>query len=123
MLKKLQGAGAPAVRLRTALLFFAPFALLFAALFSSGCAGVVQQTNTQSSPQISVVPNSITFNNVVVGQQSSQTVQISNTGKANVNVTAVTLTGSGFAISSISVPFQLAPGANKAFTVTFTASS
>src|SRR5215470_7145711 len=113
MLEKLQGAGAPAVRLRTALLCFAPFALLFAALFFSGCAGVAQQT--QSSPQISVAPSSITFSNVVVGQQSSQTVQISNTGNASLNVTGITLTGSGFALSSISVPFQLAPGANKTF--------
>ena len=123
MLEKLQGAGAPAVRLRTALLCFAPFALVFAALFFSGCAGVAQQTTTPSSPQISVVPSSITFSNVVVGQQSSQTVQISNRGSANLNVTGITLTGSGFTLSSISVPFQLAPGANKTFTVTFTASS
>src|SRR5215468_1790598 len=105
MLEKLQGAGAPAVRLRTAPLCFAPFALLFSALFFSGCAGVAQQTSTQ----ISVVPSSITFSNVVVGQQSSQTVQISNTGNASLNVTGITLTGSGFALSSISVPFQLAP--------------
>src|SRR5215470_5890945 len=123
MLEKLQGAGAPAVRLRTAPLCFAPFALLFSALFFSGCAGVAQQTSTQPSAQISVVPSSITFSNVVVGQQSSQTVQISNTGNASLNVTGITLTGSGFALSSISVPFQLAPGANKTFTITFTASS
>src|SRR5262249_17874586 len=99
------------------------YALLCSALFFSGCAGVTQQTSTQPSAQISVVPSSITFSNVVVGQQSSQTVQVSNTGNANLNVTGITVTGTGFALSSISVPFQLAPGANKTFTVTFTASS
>jgi hypothetical protein len=69
------------------------------------------------------VPSSITFSNVIVGQKSSQTVQISNNGKANLNVTGVSLTGAGFSLGSISVPFQLAPGASKNFTVTFSASS
>lgn len=120
--KTLQGVGAPAVRLRTALLYSAP-AILLCALFFSGCAGVTQQTTSESSPQISVVPSSITFSNVVVGQKSTQTVQISNVGQTSLNVTAISLTGSGFSLSSISVPFLLAPGANKTLTVTFTASS
>ncbi|HJZ65235.1 MAG TPA: choice-of-anchor D domain-containing protein [Candidatus Acidoferrum sp.] len=123
MLKRtLQGAGAPAVRLRTASLFVAFSVLLFALFCFSGCAGVTQQTTSQPS-QISVVPSSITFSNVVIGQKSTQTVQISNVGQTNVSVTAITLTGSGFSLSSISVPFQLAPGASQTFTVSFTASS
>ncbi len=94
-----------------------------AILWSSGCAGVAQQTTPPPSPQISVVPSSIVFNNVVVGQKSTQTVQISNVGKANLTVSGVSLTGNGFSLSSIAVPFQLAPGANQTFTITFTASS
>lgn len=120
--KTFQGSEAPAVRLRTALLYFAP-AIFLCALFFSGCAGVTQRTTSQPSPQISVVPSSITFSNVVVGQTSTQTVQISNVGQTTLNVTAISLTGNGFSLSSISVPFQLAPGANKTLTVTFTASS
>jgi Abnormal spindle-like microcephaly-assoc'd, ASPM-SPD-2-Hydin/CARDB len=94
---------------------------LVAGLGLSGCTGVTQQT--QASPQISVVPSSVTFSNVVVGQKSSQTVQISNSGNATLNVTAISLTGSGFSLSPVTVPFQLAPGASMNFTVTFTASS
>jgi hypothetical protein len=98
--------------------------LAFACLFwVAGCTGVAQQTTPPSSPQISVVPSSIVFNNVVVGQKSTQTVQISNVGQANLTVNGITLTGNGFALSSIAVPFQLAPSANKTFTITFTASS
>ena len=41
-----------------------------------------------------MVPSSITFSNVVVGQKSTQTVQISNTGNATLNVTSISLTGS-----------------------------
>src|SRR5579859_4524921 len=117
MLEKLfQADGAPAARPKTAVPPYALFSLLFAALLLSGCAGVTQQTNTQSSAQISVVPSSITFTNVVVGQKSSQTVQISNTGQTALNVTGISITGIGFSLSSISVPFQLSPGANKTFT-------
>jgi Abnormal spindle-like microcephaly-assoc'd, ASPM-SPD-2-Hydin/CARDB len=94
---------------------------LLAGLGLSGCTGVTQQT--QTAPQISVVPSSITFSNVVVGQKSSQTVQISNSGNATLNVTSVSLTGSGFSLSPVTVPFQLAPGASMNFTVSFTASS
>lgn len=101
---------------------------LIAALATSlevfGCAGVTQQAAPPpSSPQISVVPSSVVFSNVVVGQKSSQTVQISNTGQATLNVTAISLSGAGFSLSTVAVPFQLAPGANMNFTVSFTASS
>src|SRR5438128_4540714 len=97
---------------------------LVAGLGLSGCTGVTQQTQPpQASPQISVVPSSVTFSNVVVGQKSSQTVQISNSGNATLNVTAIGLTGSGFSLSPITVPFQLAPGTSMNFTITFTASS
>lgn len=119
----LQGPLSPAVRLKTALPFFALIGLLKGVLFLSGCTGTAQQTSTQPTSQISVVPSSITFTNVVIGQKSSQTVQITNTGQATLNVTGVTLTGSGFSLSAVSVPFQLAPGASKTVTITFTAAS
>ena len=111
-----------AARQNTALLLAALILLSLATLSTSGCAGVAQQT-TQAAPQISVVPSSISFSNVIVGQTSTQTVQISNTGKANLNVTGISLTGTGFSMSSVAVPFQLAPGTSKSFTVTFSASS
>src|SRR5215470_10362953 len=85
----------------------------FAAVLTlSGCAGVTEKTSSPS-PQISVSPSSLVFNNVIVGQKSSQAVQISNTGDANLNVTGVTLTGSGFSLSAVAVPFQLAPNSTK----------
>src|SRR5262249_10166052 len=62
---------------------------------------------------------SVDFQNVVVGQKSTQTIQISNTGKATLNVTAISLTGAGFSLGSVTAPFQLTPGANKNFTISF----
>jgi Abnormal spindle-like microcephaly-assoc'd, ASPM-SPD-2-Hydin/CARDB len=114
----------PGIRRNSFALMLCLLVALVAGLGLSGCTGVTQQTQPpQASPQISVVPSSITFNNVVVGQKSSQTVQISNTGNATLNVTSISLTGSGFSLSPITVPFQVASGASMNFTVTFTASS
>jgi len=115
-------AQSPGIRRKTSALAACQIAATLAVLWLSGCAGVAQQT-PQSSGQLSVTPSSITFSNVVIGQKSSQTVQVSNTGKANLSVTGVSLTGTGFSLSSVAVPFQLAPGANQNFTITFTASS
>lgn len=93
--------------------------LVIAILFVSGCAGIAADKTPPSAPQISVTPNSIEFQNVVVGQKNTQSIQISNSGNANLEVTAVTLTGPGFSLGSIAAPLQLAPGTNKSFTVSF----
>lgn len=101
----------------------------FAAIFFllSGCAGTVSggksagdtQPGTQSAPKIVVTPNTLAFQNVVVGQKNTQTVQISNAGNADLDVSSITLTGAGFSLGSIGVPLQIAPGANKNITVSF----
>ena len=110
------------IRQRTSALYLCLLAAVVAPFGFSGCAGVTQQT-PQTSPQISVIPDSIVFSNVLVGQKSSQTVQISNTGQGNLSVTGISLAGTGFSLSSTAVPFQLAAGESKHFTVTFAASS
>lgn len=114
----------PQVRRKISMRYGCLIAAFVTSLGVFGCAGVTQQAAPPaSSPQISVVPSSVVFSNVVVGQKSSQTVQVSNTGQAALNVTALSLSGTGFSLSSVAVPFQLAPGASMNFTVSFTASS
>jgi hypothetical protein len=85
----------------------------------SGCAGSVTADKPASAPQLAITPSSITFQNVIVGQKNTQTVQISNTGNANLDVSAITLTGAGFSLGPISAPMQIAPGASQSFTVSF----
>jgi hypothetical protein len=97
---------------------FCALALLLGSVSFSGCAAMTEKP-AQAAPQISVVPNAVEFQNVVVGQKNTQTVQISNSGNANLTVSAVTLTGAGFSLGSITAPFALAPGASKNFTVSF----
>jgi hypothetical protein len=90
----------------------------------SGCVGSVSGDKApagtpQTAPQIVVTPNALTFQNVIVGQKNTQTVQISNAGNAELDVSSISLTGAGFSLGSIAVPLQIAPGANKSFTVSF----
>lgn len=106
--------------------FLSSFAVLFlsaaASAFLTGCAGLVEHPPT-TSPEIAVTPSSIDFKNVIVGQKNSQTIQISSTGTANLNITAVSLVGAGFSMGSLSTPLQLAPGTTKSLTLNFTPTS
>jgi len=100
--------------------------LLIASLASfalSGCVGLAGDKTPPTAPQLVVTPNAITFQNVIVGQKNTQTIQISNAGTADLDVSAVSLTGTGFSLSSITAPIKLAPNASKNFTVSFTATS
>ncbi len=74
-------------------------------------------------PQISVVPGSVSFGTVTVGQTNSQTVTLSNPGTANLNVTQFAGPGTGFGLTGLALPLTLAPGKSTAFTVSFTPTS
>ena len=104
--------------------------ILAVSLASSGCAGSVSSAPAPVSstppptgaPQLSVNPTSVTVN-ASVGVMSSQPVTASNAGTAALNVSQVQVTGTGFALSGLSAPFSLAPGAAQNFTVTFDATA
>jgi hypothetical protein len=66
---------------------------------------------------------SISFGNVTVGQTSSETLTITNTGGQNVIVTSVSTSGAGLALSGISTPLTLLPGASSSFSVTYSPAS
>jgi hypothetical protein len=74
-------------------------------------------------PQISVIPASVGFGNVTVGVTNTQTLAISNPGTANLSVTQVSLVGSGFGFSGLTVPLSVPPGGSSTFTVSFTPAS
>ena len=98
------------------------FFIALAAFSLSGCVGLADNKTTNSpttTPQLVVTPNAITFQNVVVGQKNTQTIQISNAGSAELDISAIALTGTGFSLGSIAAPLQLAPNASKSFTVSF----
>jgi hypothetical protein len=61
----------------------------------------------------------VDFKNVLVGQKNMQTIQISNVGKANLDITTVSLVGTGFSLSPVTTPMQLAPSASQTITLSF----
>ena len=68
-------------------------------------------------------PTSLTFSNVTVGQNQSQTETIKNTGGINATVSAATVSGTGFSIAGITAPLTLTPGQSASFSVTFSPTS
>ena len=65
-------------------------------------------------------PASVNFGNVTVGTTSKKTVTITNSGSFDWTLTAVTVAGTGFKVSGLSLPLTIRPGLSTSFTISFT---
>lgn len=74
---------------------------------------------TAASSGLTATPSSITFGNVVLGSESSQTIRLANSGTASVTVSSLAPSVATVSISGIRVPLTLAPGATANFTAAF----
>jgi hypothetical protein len=72
-----------------------------------------------SSGQLAANPTSISFGSVQVGTSQTFTENLTNSGAASVTISAVNVTGSGFSISGLALPFTLAVGQSASFSVAF----
>jgi Abnormal spindle-like microcephaly-assoc'd, ASPM-SPD-2-Hydin len=68
---------------------------------------------------IEAIPPSVNFGGVTVGSTDSQTMRVSNTGTADLTITKISASGTGFSESGLSVPTTLAPGKDATFTASF----
>ena len=64
--------------------------------------------------------SSISFGNVLVGNNKTITETITNTGGAAVNISQAKVTGTGFSVNGINPPLTLIPGQSVTFNVVFT---
>jgi len=71
------------------------------------------------TPAIEVTPGAVNFGNVTVGSTDSQTMRVSNTGTADLTITKITASGTGFSVSGLSIPTTLPAGQNATFTSSF----
>src|SRR5712664_163137 len=69
--------------------------------------------------QLSITPSSVSFGNVAVGTANAQTVTLTNSGTANLNISQGGVTGAGFGMSGLTFPFSLAPGQSSTFNAQF----
>jgi Abnormal spindle-like microcephaly-assoc'd, ASPM-SPD-2-Hydin len=97
--------------------------------FLSGCAGLAISSTAAASPstareaQLSATPASASFPNVAAGSSSSQTIALTNNGTTAVTVSKVSVTGTGFGTSGLTLPMSLEAGKSTTFNVTFSAAS
>jgi Abnormal spindle-like microcephaly-assoc'd, ASPM-SPD-2-Hydin/Protein of unknown function (DUF1573) len=75
-------------------------------------------TGVATQATMTVNPSPVAFGNVSVGSNSTKTVTVSNTGNATLNITAATISGTGYTMS-LTAPTSVNAGGNTTFTVTF----
>jgi len=73
--------------------------------------------------QLSASPTALNFGNVTVSSSATQSVTLSNTGNSSVSVSQLTVTGSSFSASGLTLPLTLAAGQSTSFSVTFSPAS
>jgi hypothetical protein len=69
--------------------------------------------------QLALNPTQIPFGNTKVGSRLTSSVTLSNSGGADLTVNQATLSGAGFAMSSLALPLTLQAGATASITITF----
>jgi hypothetical protein len=90
-----------------------------------GCQGLSSANKTSTNQQktkpglLTVAPASISFSIVKVGNNQSQPATMTNSGGSSLTVTQLTITGTGFSVSGLSLPITLAANQSQAFTVIF----
>jgi uncharacterized protein (DUF58 family) len=83
----------------------------------------VSLTGTGTQAGLTVSPAVLNFGNVTVGQSSTQTVNLTNSGNVNVVVNLVTLSGNAFTVSGLSLPATVTAGQSLSFNVKFSPST
>lgn len=81
---------------------------------------LVTTASTPSSAVVNLNPTSLSFGSVTLGSSSSKSVVISNGGNANLTISQISSTGTGYTVSGFSLPIVLAAGASTSFNVGFT---
>lgn len=90
---------------------------------SSPVVNLYVQGNGTATPKIGVTPSSLSFGSVMVGQNSSLSLAVSNSGTTALTVNSITSSNGVFAATSPSTPFAVQPGSSTAVTVRFSPTS
>ncbi len=95
-----------------------------------GCQGLSSANKASTTPpatnppaakpgQLAVTPASVSFSNVLVGNNQAQPATMKNSGGTSITVSQITTTGTGFSVSGVSVPLTLAAGQTQTFSINF----
>lgn len=86
---------------------------------SQGSNAVIPVNGTGVQAALTVTPASVSFGSVTVGSPNTQTLQLKNTGTGVLTITQLSVTGSGYSTSAVTLPLSLNPGATSTFNVQF----
>jgi len=64
-------------------------------------------------------PSTLNFGNIALGSSQTQSLAVSNTGSASLTISAATVTGSGFTVNGLTLPYTLAAGTGTNLSLTF----
>jgi hypothetical protein len=92
--------------------------LTFTACGGAG-AGGGSRSIVSNSPVLAVAPSNIAFGSQIVGSSTSLDLTLSNTGQANLTVSNLAVTGTGFLLANSSLPLTIAPNQNAIAQVQF----
>lgn len=76
--------------------------------------------STAAAGQLQANPTSLSFGSVGVGSNSTKTIVFSNTGTAAIQISTISVTGTGFSANGITTPLILNPAATATLNVVFT---
>ena len=110
------------------------FNVVFAPTTAGSPTGTLTVTSDASNPSLTVSlsgtavsqgtisanPTSLSFGSVQVGNSSTKSEVLSNTGGTAITVSQVTVSGTGYGISGVTVPFTINAGQSFTFSVSFT---
>jgi hypothetical protein len=96
---------------------------LITAAASTNSSFKVALHGNATEPVLSIAPGSLSFSNVTVGQSGNQTVTLTNTGTANLQLKAATITGAGLSVSGLTTPQMIPAGQGISFTVQYSPTS
>jgi hypothetical protein len=77
-------------------------------------------TGVAATLTLSFNPTSVSFGNVNVGSSSTQGVTVTNAGNSNVQISGITVSGTGYTLSGATTPVTLTPSQTMTFSVIFT---
>ena len=93
-------------------------------LFVSGPQLAIPLTGTGIAPgQLTTSPSSMNFANVQVGNSTSLSETLTNTGGSSVTITQASSSAAAFSISGLNLPLTLTPNQSATFTAIFTPTS
>ena len=91
-----------------------------ACIFSlASCALTSKGSSPATNPSISVTPSLVSFGNVKIKTQTSQTLRLSNPGTKDLVISQATISGESFSVSGLTAPLTVAAGTSMNFTVLF----